>query len=175
VRTTASRLIRTALALGAALTLAACPSGSTEVTTEDPTGVTREPTGATDLTGPAQTGATGDTGPTASTGSTDAAVQGSWNGTWTTDAAPVSGTFLLEITPTPGGFEGSIDIEGSPCVSGGAVEIGVEGSRISFGVVEAEERISFTGTVERNQMSGTFDAASCPPPNTGTWEATLTG
>lgn len=172
MRTTALHLIRTALALGAALTLAGCPSGSTEVTTEDPTGVTEEPTGATDLTGPAQTGATG---PTTSTGSTDAAVQGSWNGTWTTDAAPVSGTFLLEVAPTPGGFEGSIAIEGSPCVSGGAVEIGVEGSRISFGVVEAEERISFTGTVSGDQMSGTFDATSCPPPNTGTWEATLTG
>ena len=98
--------------------------------------------------------------------------RGSWSGTWGIEGFPDAGTFSLEIEPTAGGFEGAIQIQNSECVSGGAVEIGLEGDRITFGVVQAELEISFTGTVSGDRMSGTWnDGGGCPPPHDRIWEA----
>ena len=141
--------------------LGACETGSTEVTGGG--------------TGPAETAPTGPTqtaptGPTAETGA--GAIEGSWTGTWGIERFPDAGTFSMEITPTTDGFEGAIEIQDSECVSGGTVAMGLEGDRITFGVVDAEHEISFTGTVSGDRMSGTWnDGGSCPPPHDGIWEA----
>jgi hypothetical protein len=143
--------------------LGACETGSTEVT-GGATGPTEtEPTGPTETapTGPAATG------PTAA-----GLIEGSWSGTWGVEGSPDAGTFFMEITPAGDGFEGAIEIQGSGCVSGGTVAMGLEGDRITFGVVDAEREISFTGTVSGDRMSGTWnDGGSCPPPHDGIWEA----
>jgi hypothetical protein len=39
------------------------------------------------------------------------------------------------------------------------------------GLVQGEEPVTFTSTVSGDEMSGTYDAGTCPPPNAGTWEA----
>jgi hypothetical protein len=152
--------------LGAAIValLGACELGSTEVS-----GGASGPTETTP-TGPAETAPTG---PTAATGPTGAGViMGSWTGTWGIEGLPDAGTFSMEITPTTDGFEGVIEIRSSECVSGGTVAMGLEGDRITFGVVDAEHEISFTGTVAGDRMSGTWnDGGSCPPPHDGIWEA----
>lgn len=142
--------------------LGACELGSTDVsggatgpTETAPTGPTEEPTGPTAVTGPTGAGS----------------VEGAWEGTWGIERFPDAGTFSMEITPTPDGFSGTIEIQNSECVTGGTVTIGLEGDRISFGVVEAEQEIAFTGVVSGDRMSGTWHAEACPPPPDGIWEA----
>ena len=45
--------------------------------------------------------------------------------------------------------------------------IGLDGDQITVGVVEAEQEISFTGTVSGDEMSGAWDNhGDCPPPRT---------
>jgi hypothetical protein len=142
--------------------LGACETGSTEVTGGG-TGPT-EPT----PTGPTETAPTG---PTAATGPTAPTLEGTWSGTWQTDVAQVSGTFTWEIEATADGFTGTIDVEGTSCISSGSVDVTLDGDRITVGLVQAEEPVTFTGTISGDQMSGTYDAGTCPPPNSGSWEA----
>ena len=57
-------------------------------------------------------------------------------------------------------------------MSNGTVTIGLDGERIEIGAIQAEEAITFTGTVSGDHMSGTWDdGGSCPPPHDGIWEA----
>ncbi len=143
--------------------LGACELGSTEVT-----GGTSGPTEAA----PTVPTETAPTGPTAATGATaEATLEGTWNGTWRTEVAQVSGTFTWNIEATPDGFRGTIDVQGTPCISSGSVDITLEGDRITVGLVEAEEPVTFSGTISGDRMSGTYDAGTCPPPNSGAWEA----
>jgi len=98
------------------------------------------------------------TGPTAT-----AVLEGTWNGTWGFTQLPDAGTFSMEISPTEGDFSGTIRIDESECVSTGTVTIRLEGERIEIGAVNAEEAITFTGTVSGDRMSGTWDdGGSCP-------------
>ena len=150
-----------------ALVLAACSSGSTEVTTDDPTGPT-----ATAPTGPTETGVTGTTGVDGPTGSTDSAsITGTWDGTWTTDVTEFSGGFTMTFEETPDGFAGTIRIQDSGCVSNGQVEARVDGTTITIGAVQAEEEIEFDGEVSGDQMSGTYRTGAACNNDTGTWVA----
>ena len=142
------------------LLLPACELGSTDVS-----GGSTGPT-STASTGPTGTGPTAPTGPTA-----EVALAGTWNGTWDTDVPQVNGTFSWVIEVTPNGFTGTIDVEGTSCISNGTVDVSLDGDRITVGLVHAEEPVTFTGTISGDRMSGTYDAGTCPPPNSGTWEA----
>ena len=148
------------------LAVAACSSGSTEVTSEDPTGPTETgPTGAT------STGATGaDT--TGSTG--DAAIAGTWEGTWSSEFGG-SGTFTMTFKDTAEGFTGTIQIQGSGCVSTGKVTAAVNGTAITVGAVRAEQEIEFAGEVSDGTMSGTYRSPAGCGDDRGSWDATLTG
>jgi len=154
MRTSSARL---ALAVVAILVLSACETGSTDVS------------GGSAETGP--TGPTESTGPTAATGPTGASLEGTWSGTWDTDIPQVNGTFSWTIEATPNGFKGTIDIQDTSCVSNGQVDVALDGDTITIGSIQAEQPITFTGTVSGDTMSGTYDASACPPPNTGSWEA----
>ena len=158
MRTSSARL---ALAVVAILVLSACETGSTDVS------------GGSAETGP--TGPTESTGPTAATGPTGASLEGTWSGTWDTDIPQVNGTFSWTIEATPNGFKGTIDIQDTSCVSNGQVDIALDGDTITIGSIQAEQPITFTGTVSGDTMSGTYDASACPPPNTGSWEAVRSG
>jgi hypothetical protein len=158
MRTPSARLGSAALAVAAILLLSACETGSTDVT------------GGSTPTAP--TGPTESTGPTAATGPTGAdALEGTWSGTWDTDIPQVHGTFSWTIEATANGFKGTIDIQDTSCVSNGQVDIALDGDTITIGSIQAEQPITFTGTVSGDTMSGTYDASACPPPNTGSWEA----
>ena len=158
MRTSSARL---ALAVVAILVLSACETGSTDVS------------GGSAETGP--TGPTESTGPTAATGPTGASLEGTWSGTWDTDIPQVNGTFSWTIEANPNGFTGTIDIQDTSCVSNGQVDIALDGDTITIGSIQAEQPITFTGTVSGDTMSGTYDASACPPPNTGSWEAVRSG
>ena len=162
MRTSRVRLGSAALAVVAILVLSACDTGSTDVSGgSTPTA----PTGPTESTGP--TSATGPTGA--------AALEGTWSGTWDTDIPQVNGTFSWTIEATANGFKGTIDIQDTSCVSNGQVDIALDGDTITIGSIQAEQPITFTGTVSGDTMSGTYDASACPPPNTGSWEAVRSG
>jgi hypothetical protein len=157
MRTSRARLGYAALAVVAILVLSACETGSTDVS------------GGSAETAP--TGPTESTGPTAATGPTGASLEGTWSGTWDTDIPQVNGTFSWTIEATPDGFKGTIDIQDTSCVSNGQVDVALDGDTITIGSIQAEQPITFTGTVSGDTMSGTYDASACPPPNTGSWEA----
>ena len=167
------RFLRTVLPV-ALLGLVACTSGSTEVTGGEPTGATAvEPTGPT-----AATGSTSAVGPSAATGPTGVAegsIAGTWDGTWTSGEFENSGSFSMTFEPTGDGFAGTIQINGSSCVSDGEVTAAVEGDRITIGAVQAEERIDFEGRVSGDTMSGTYSSPAACGNDSGTWEATLVG
>jgi hypothetical protein len=164
-RTSRTRLVSVALACFSLVSLSACEVGSTDISG-----------GATGPTETAPTGPTESTGPTAATGPTSAAVlEGTWSGTWDTDIPQVKGTFSWTIEATPSGFTGTIDIQDTSCVSNGQVDIALDGDTITIGSIQAEQPITFTGTVSGDTMSGTYDASACPPPNTGSWGAVRSG
>jgi hypothetical protein len=150
------------------LLLTACELGSTDVAGGETGPATTAPTGPTEATGP--TAATGATGSTAG-----ATLEGTWEGTWGIERLPDAGTFSMVITPSAGGFAGTIEIQDSTCVTSGTMTIGLKGDRITFGAVEAEKEVSFTGVVSADQMSGTWETTSCPPPPSGIWEAVRSG
>jgi hypothetical protein len=156
-----------ALVLILTLAVAACSSGSTEVTADGPTGPTE-----TGPTGTSSTGATG-AGSTGSTG--DAGIAGTWDGTWSSTEFPVSGTFTMTFKDTEEGFTGTIRIQGSDCVSTGKVTAAVDGTAITIGAVRAEQEIEFAGEVSDGTMSGTYRSPAGCGDDRGTWEATLTG
>jgi hypothetical protein len=165
MRSSRARLGSIALALVAILSLPACETGSTDVSG-----------GATGTTETAPTGPTETTGPTAATGPTSGvALEGTWSGTWDTDIPQVHGTFSWTIEATPNGFTGTIDIQDTSCVSNGQVDVALDGDTITVGSIQAEQPITFTGTVAGDTMSGTYDASACPPPNAGSWEAVRSG
>ena len=164
-RTSRMRLVSVALACFSLVWLSACEVGSTDISG-----------GATGPTATAPAGPTESTGPTAATGPTGAAVlEGTWSGTWDTDVPQVNGTFSWTIEATPNGFTGTIDIQDTSCVSSGQVDIALDGDTITIGSIQAEQPITFMGTVSGDTMSGTYDASACPPPNTGSWKAVRSG
>ena len=158
----------------ALLALAACSSGSTDVTGGDATGPTAtEPTGPTAVTG--ATAATGPSAATGPTGTTEGSIAGTWDGTWTSTEFQSSGGFSMTFESTADGFDGTIQIQGSECVSDGEVTASLDGDRITIGAVQAEERIDFEGQVSGSTMSGTYHSPAACGNDSGTWEATLSG
>lgn len=97
-------------------------------------------------------------------------LTGTWNGTYGI-GEQATGTFTVEFTQSGNQISGTIDIQGSPCVSEGDISGALTGNQITFGAVQAEKSISFTGEVSGDHMSGDYSAPDCEPPNTGDWEA----
>ena len=100
-------------------------------------------------------------------------VGGHWNGQWTAQGG--SGTWSADFTQDGSTFSGSIVINGSACVHGGTISGTVDGDQIRFGVVEAEQQISYSGTLSGDTMSGTWSKPAGADPCTadsGTFSAT---
>ncbi|MGK2954838.1 MAG: hypothetical protein ACSLFI_04090, partial [Solirubrobacterales bacterium] len=110
--------------------------------------------------------------------STPKGVGGTWTGSYRSTVYPrVRGTFRMTLTvrkKVPSNFTGIIRIAGSDCVANGSLSGSVNGSQIRFGVVNAQRRIGYTGTVERNSMAGSFTAPGCGD-DAGTWQARRAG
>jgi hypothetical protein len=99
-------------------------------------------------------------------------VAGTWNGAWASSVYPgLAGSFQVSLIQTGGSLTGTITISGSNCVSGGSLTGTVTGSSISFGAIQAEKQVAFTGTVNAAVMSGTWTASGCGQ-DAGGWNAT---
>ena len=121
---------------------------------------------ATTATPPSPTAVT-EPSPTADT----ADIVGTWNGTWESMEPPgADGTFSVTFIRFDEEVAGTIEIDGTACVTHGTVSATLEGDRITFGAVLAERDVSFTGTLDGDSMSGTFSAPDCGS-DTGEWEA----
>ena len=110
---------------------------------------------------------------TASSTEASSAIDGLWNGTYSSTSSPGSdGTFeVTYVTSASGQLSGSIQIHKTPCVSTGTVNGRLHSNAITFGAVKGAQTITFTGTISGQTMSGTYDAPDCGR-GKGTWRAT---
>ena len=106
------------------------------------------------------------TSPAGGSGST--ALTGTWDGTYESTSGE-QGTFTIEFVPSAAGFSGTIQIEGSACISEGTITATVAGDAIQFGAVEGQVTVAFTGTIAGDSMSGDYSSPECN--GQGTWEA----
>jgi len=131
---------------------AASPSGAGPVTTSTPPSNTSSAT-------PSESAAAG-------------AIQGRWDGTWTSTSSPgTSGTFHIDFTQSGIQLNGSITIKNTPCITTGTITGALAGNRITFGAVQGAQTIAYTGTISGPSMSGTYDAPQCGN-GKGNWRAT---
>ncbi|MGZ6544712.1 MAG: hypothetical protein ACXVEI_05320 [Actinomycetota bacterium] len=166
-----------------AVVSAGCSKSSNGSGTTGPTGA-----GATGTTGAGTTGASGASGAaTGATGSSPSAppvtgggataLAGTWTGTWQNlSPAPASGTFVIKWTATGSdALTGTIDVSGAGCVSNGKIAAALQGGKISFGVVQGQASVTYTGSVSGDTMSGTYAASATCADAKGNWKATKTG
>ena len=128
------------------------PTATGPVATTAPPVVTASPT-------PSESGAAG-------------AIQGPWDGTWTSTSSPgANGTFHIEFTQSGIQLNGSITIRNTPCITTGTITGALAGNRITFGAVQGAQTIDYTGTITGTSMSGTYAAPKCGN-DVGNWHAT---
>jgi hypothetical protein len=102
-------------------------------------------------------------------------LTGAWSGAYASTSSPGSnGTFTIQFTQSGSQLSGTINIQGSPCITTGTIIGTLNGGQITFGAVEGEQTIQYTGSVSGNTMSGTYSAPQCGNA-TGTWTASKTG
>ena len=158
-----SRWFATMLA-GLALLLTACTKSNDHATGGGgTTGASATASTATASPTPTQTGT--------QTPATTANLSGTWLGTWqnkTPDAA--SGTLQIQWVQQGPALSGSITIAGTPCLTGGKIAGALNGNRISFGAVQGQVQVAYTGIVSGATISGTY-ATPCGQAE-GTWTAT---
>lgn len=108
---------------------------------------------------PSPTGALGD-------------LSGTWSGNWA-DTSPdtAAGTFKVIWTQQGSTVSGTITISGTPCLSGGTVSGTISGSKITFGAVQGQRKVDYTGSVSGTSMHGTYSAPKCGNA-VGNWNAT---
>jgi hypothetical protein len=108
-------------------------------------------------------------------------IGGTWTGSYRSSVySEVHGTFRATFIvgkKDPAAFTGSITIAGSPCVTHGTLSGRINGNQITFGVVNAEKRISYTGVISGSTLSGGYTAESVPTckGDTGGWDASRSG
>ena len=104
------------------------------------------------------------TAPSAPPSTAGEGVTGTWLGTWQNGPnwGTANGGFTMQITQAGKTFLGTIDVTGPTCIRHGTVSGTVNGSSISFGFVATGVRdIQYDGTVNGDQMSGTWTAEAC--------------
>jgi hypothetical protein len=98
-------------------------------------------------------------------------LSGTWAGTWANQVPDQStGSFTVTWTQNGNALTGSITISGTPCLSGGSITGSVNGATISFGAVQGQVTVEYSGTVASTTMSGTY-ATDCGKAR-GSWTAT---
>jgi hypothetical protein len=107
----------------------------------------------------------------ASTPAERASLTGDWAGSWSTGLG--SGTFTATLTQDGERLTGDLTVDGVPCSLDGSLDGTLAGDRITFGSVNSERKISFTGDVEGDTMRGTFET-DCHG-TSGSWTARRSG
>jgi hypothetical protein len=99
-------------------------------------------------------------------------LSGTWEGTWvnTTPTAAI-GTFQLVWAQQGDNLFGALTVVGSNCLQSGNVTGEIVGKRLSFGAVEGDTTIEYTGTiVDDDTIEGSYES-DCGD-SAGTWTAT---
>jgi opacity protein-like surface antigen len=97
-------------------------------------------------------------------------VEGTWRGTYT-DTNSRSGNLLFEMTQSGSDVTGTLTSFGLPCLDEATVTGSVDGDQIHLDGARGESSVTFNGTVNENQISGTFTipaTGSCVG-GQGTW------
>ena len=177
---------RTRLIVISVACMAAIATGCSKSSNGNATGASGS-SGATGSLG--ATGSSGTTGGSGASGSTPSAsspepaggaasaLAGTWTGTWqNVTPAPASGTFVIKWTATGSdALTGTIDVSGAGCVGNGQIAAALQGGKISFGVVQGQASVNYTGSVSGDTMSGTYAASATCANAKGTWKASKTG
>ena len=156
-------LVLVAAAHGLAAVLAGCNLNSTASPSE-----TGTPTIETTTTTPARTPT-----PTPSEEATPLGpLSGTWEGTWVNTAPTAAiGTFTLVWAQQGDKLFGALTVAGSNCLRAGNVTGEIVGKGLSFGAVEGDTTIEYTGTiVDDDTIEGTYES-DCGD-SAGTWSAT---
>jgi hypothetical protein len=101
-------------------------------------------------------------------GSSTSALDGKWDGTWK-DSANDTGAFSVNFSQNGSSLNGTLSIAVT-CLDGAKVTGQVNGSEIEFGSVQGECEVDYKGTVNGDQMSGTYDISGAGSAG-GTWKA----
>jgi hypothetical protein len=113
-------------------------------------------------------------------------MNGTWEGTWVNDNGLANGAYTLVIKQKrkTDPFSGTIQVSGKTCVRDGNIQGTLSGQKVTWGVVNAERPIDFSGTLGGKSMSGSWSSIACGPPYgpatggpypvTGTWQAKKT-
>jgi len=104
-------------------------------------------------------------------------VDGSWTGTYESEAFPGNnGGFEFQLKQSGTKFSGPFTLNtAGACISSAEISGTVTGSEIDFGAVEGGQKITYTGTVKGDEMSGTYSAPAACDNDEGTWKATRSG
>jgi hypothetical protein len=137
--------------------LAAC-SSSSSTTTSTPPAATE--TSSTNTPPPTSSQPSGGGGSTSST------VDGKWNGTYSPNGGG-SGDFSVTFTQSGSSLDGTLSIAVS-CLNGAKVTGKVTGNSIQFGSVQGQCSVDYKGTINGDQMSGTYGLGAG---TAGTWKA----
>ena len=162
-------LLGTASAGVLLVTLAACATTPSVVTA--PSASPSETVTASTSPSPSNTPSSSpNTSPSPPASASLGALTGSWKGTWVNESPQTAvGTFTLSWAQQGNQLFGAIGVVGSTCLSGGNVTGTVNGTSLSFGAVEGNNMINYTGTYSGNTMSGTYISA-CGN-SKGSWSA----
>ena len=106
--------------------------------------------------------------PTMGDGSSTSALDGKWDGTWN-DSANDTGAFSVNFSQNGSSLNGKLSIAVTS-LDGAKVTGEVNGSEIEFGSVQGECEVDYKGTVNGDQMSGTYDISGAGGAG-GTWKA----
>ena len=135
--------------------LAACSSNSTTTSTPPVA------TGGQSTTTPPPTSAAPSGG-----GGTSSTIDGKWNGSYTPNGGG-SGDFSVTFTQSGSSLNGTLSIAVT-CLNGAKVTGTVDGTSIDFGSVNGQCSVDYKGTVNGDQMSGTYGLGQG---TAGTWKA----
>src|SRR5262245_20452863 len=136
--------------------LAACSSSST--TTSTPPAGSEAP--STTTTAPPTSSEPSGGGGSSST------VDGKWNGSYSPNGGG-SGDFSVTFTQNGSSLDGTLSIA-VDCLNGAKVTGKVDGDSIDFGSVNGQCSVDYKGTINGDQMSGTYGLGAG---TAGTWKA----
>jgi hypothetical protein len=101
-------------------------------------------------------------------------VQGlHWSGTWASSKYDISGAFTVDWVQTGSHIKGTATVTGSPCgVTGGPLSGTISGNKVSFGVVDASQTVTWQGKIGKRRMSGSFSTGAPCGNDRGTFVGT---
>jgi hypothetical protein len=150
--------------------LAALVLATTAAACSDEPALTSGPTGGS--TSPATTTGSTTTEETTPPPSNAESLAGKWDGSWQNSSPDSSsGTFELEWQQDGDTLSGTIEVRGTGCFDEGSVDGTLNGSQIEFGIVSGGAKITYTGAVTNDGLSGTYSANAACGNAEGDWTA----